>query len=180
MIFAIKYWKAKDLSCASGVWKYHVKLLMLSPGSGLSVTSPGMLNICFRHARPSIVNMWFRHARPWPGENRNNFPWCFLHITILHRACFPSLFFFFFLWKLKKIRYQFLYVIAFCIQCIKKNKKNSKLKREGRSIGDVLLPFFPFTIFFYVHLRRFSIIFFYLISFCTGINTKTEGKKTRN
>ena len=95
MIFAIKYWKAKDLPCASGVWKYHVKLLMFSPGSGLSVTSPGMLNICFRHARPSIVNMWFRHARPWPGENRNNFPWCFLHKSILHQSCFPSLFFFY-------------------------------------------------------------------------------------
>ena len=177
MIFAIKYWKAKDLSCASGVWKYHVKLLMFSPGSGLSVTSPGMLNICFRHARPSIVNMWFRHARSWPGENRNNFPWCFLHITILHRASFPSLFFFS-LWKLRKIRYQFLYLIFFLYTMHK--KKNSKLKREGRSIGDVPYLFFPFTIFsMYVYEDSLS-FFFYPTSFCTGINTKTGKKIPRN
>ena len=144
MIFAIKYWKAKGLSCASGVWKYHVKLLMFSPGSGLSVTSPGMLNICFRHARPSIVNMWFRHARPWPGENRNNFPWCFLHKSILPQSCFPSLFF----------SYEHLgrFCINFCIPLLfvqnAKKKKNSKLKREGRSIGDVLLPFFSPSQFF--------------------------------
>ena len=157
MIFAIKYWKAKDLSCASGVWKYHVKLLMFSPGSGLSVTSPGMLNICFRHARPSIVNMWFRHARPWPGENRNNFPWCFLHKSILHQSCFPSLFFF----------YEHLgrFCINFCIPLLfvhnEKKKKNSKLKREGRSIGDVPYLFFPFTIFS-MYVYEDSLSFFFL------------------
>ena len=53
-------------------------------------------------------------------------------------------------------------------------KKNSKLKREGRSIGDVPYLFFPFTIFsMYVYKDSLS-FFFYPTSFCTGINTKTE------
>ena len=91
---------------------------------------------------PAIVNIWFRHARPWPGENK--FPWCFLHKTILHHACFPSLLFFFFE-NLGR------FCSNFCIPLLfvqNEKKKNSKLKREGRSIGDVLQPYFSPSLFF--------------------------------
>ena len=151
--------KEKNLSCGSGVWKYHLKLRMFSPSSGLSVASPGIvkgsLTCYFITLVLGIVNMWFRHARPWPGENRNNFPWCFLHKSILHQSCFPSLFFF--LWTFRKILYQFLYPIVFCIKCKKKTLEIEKGRQEH---WRRTLPFFPLHCFFYVRLRRFSIIFF--------------------
>ena len=173
MIFAIKYWKEKDLPCASGVWKYHVKLLMFSPGSGLSVTSPGMLNICFRHARSSIVSMWFRHAsardRAWPGENRNSSPIMF-SFSIFFYEHLQRFFIFWFLF------YCFLYSDKY------KNKTKQIEIEKGRQEHWRRIPtfFFPFTFFsMYIYEDSLS-FFFYLISFCTGINTKTEGKKTRN
>ena len=102
----------------------------------------------------------------------NNSSPCMLSFTI---------FFFFFLWKLKKIRYQFLYVIVFCIQCIKKNKKKTRnWKGKAGALETCSYLFFP-SLFFSMYIYEDSLsFFFYLISFCTGINTKTEGKKTRN
>ena len=86
--------------------------------------------------------------------------------------------YFFFLWKFRKILQQFLYPIAFCTEW---EKKNSKLKREGRSIGDGLQPYFSPSLFFLCTFTKILYhFFFYPISFCSGINTKTVEKNTRN
>ena len=66
----------------------------------------------------------------------------------------------------------------FCIQLFfvqNAKNKNSKLKREGRSIGDVLQPyFFPSLFFLCTFTKILYHFFFYPISFCSGINTKTK------
>ena len=174
MIFAIKSWKAKNLSCGSDVWKYHVHLLMFSPGSGLSVTSPGVLNMCFCHARPrdrehvisSRSFLTWGEQVPMMFSAQNNSSSCMFSFTT-----------FFFLWKFRKILQQFLYPIAFYTEW----EKNSKLKREGRSIGDVLQPyFFPSLFFLCTFTKILYHFFFYPISFCAGINTKTVEKNARN
>ena len=124
---------------------------------------------------PWIVNMWFHHARSWPGENK--FPWCFLHKTILHHACFPSLLFFF-LWKFRKILQQFLYPIAFCTEWEKKKLEIEKGRQEHWRRAPT---FFSLHYFFLCTFTKILYhFFFYPISFCAGINTKTVEKNTRN
>ena len=121
-----------------------------------------------------IVNMWFCPTRPWPGENINNFP-CVSAQNNFSPCIFPLLYFF--LWRFKKIMYHFILsnYIFYRIQ----KQKNSKLKREGRSLGNVLLPFFFPSLFFSMNIYEDS-LFFLFLSHCFLYRDKYKNKKTRN
>ena len=109
----------------------------------------------FRHERDEYRNrehvISSRSSLIW-GEHEQ------LHMmfkkTILHHVFFSCTIFFY---ESRKILNHFFYPIAFCTVMNTKTKtKNSKVKREGRSIWNLLLHnklFFSFTIF---SLRTFS------------------------
>ena len=153
MIFAIKYWKAKDLSCASGVWKYHVKLLMFSPGSGLSVTSPGKLNMCFRHARPS--------AREHMISSRSSLTWG-------EQEQLPLMF----SAQINSSPIMFSFTIFFLLTF----RKTRNWKGKAGALETYPTFFSPSLFFLCTFTKILYHFFFYPISFCTGINTKTEKK----
>ena len=147
---------------------------MFSPGSGLSVTSPGMLNMCFRHARPrdrehvisSRSSLTWGEQVPMMFSAHNNSSSCMFSFTI------------FFSMKIQEDSVAIF--VSHCFLYRMQKKKKLEIEKGRQEHWRRTLPFFPFTIFsMYVYEDSLS-FFSYPISFCSGINTKTEEKKTRN
>ena len=146
--------KKKNLSCGSGVWKHHLKLLFRFERSE-------------SRDREGTVNMWFRHARPrhcehvissrsfltW-GEHKQ-LPVMFSAHNNFSPCIFPLLYFFY--EHLRRLCIILFSPIAFFTEY--KNKKTRNWKGKAGVLETYSYLFFPFTIFFYEHLRRFSILF---------------------
>jgi hypothetical protein len=163
MIFSIKYCKEKNLSCGSGVWKHHLKLLRCSPQV--------RVERCESRDREGIVNMWFRHAHPrhcehvissrsfltW-GEHKQ-LPVMFSAYNNFSPCIFPLLYFFY--EHLRRLRIIYSAQLHFLQNTKNKKTRNWKGKAvvlDTYSFATDLFIFSLYILFFFEHLCRFSIL----------------------